>query len=47
MASTENTTPTGTTMKDSALMRWTVLVIISFLFFATYWFQDVFSPWRG
>jgi len=32
------------TMKDSKLMRWSMLVMISVLFFATYWFQDVFSP---
>ena len=32
------------TLKDSAVMRWFVLVLISVLFFATYWFQDVFSP---
>lgn len=25
-------------------MRWAILVLISFLFFATYYFQDVFSP---
>jgi len=37
-------TPQQRTMKDSKLMRWTVLVLVSFLFFATYWFQDVFSP---
>lgn len=37
----------GKTLKDSALIRWTVLIIISFLFFATYWFQDVFSPLAG
>ncbi len=35
------------TLKDSKLMRWTMLVLVSFLFFATYWFQDVFSPLKG
>ncbi len=32
------------TSRDSKLMRWSMLVMISVLFFATYWFQDVFSP---
>jgi MFS family permease len=32
------------TSRDSKLMRWSMLVLISVLFFATYWFQDVFSP---
>jgi len=37
----------ATTLKDSKLMRWSMLVLISFLFFATYWFQDVFSPLKN
>ena len=32
------------TARDSKLMRWSMLVMVSLLFFATYWFQDVFSP---
>jgi MFS family permease len=32
------------TSRDSKLMRWCMLVLVSVLFFATYWFQDVFSP---
>lgn len=32
------------TLKDSKATRWTMLVLVSILFFATYWFQDVFSP---
>lgn len=31
------------TLRDSKLMRWTVLVLISGLLFATYWFYDFFS----
>ncbi|MFH1530606.1 MAG: MFS transporter [Pseudomonadota bacterium] len=31
------------TLRDSAAMRWTVMVMISVLMFATYWFQDFFS----
>jgi MFS family permease len=31
------------TLKDSAAMRWTVMVMVSVLMFATYWFQDFFS----
>ena len=31
------------TLKDSAAMRWTVMVMVSMLMFATYWFQDFFS----
>lgn len=31
------------TLKDSAAMRWTVLVMVSGLMFATYWFQDFLS----
>jgi MFS family permease len=31
------------TLKDSASMRWGVLLLISGLMFATYWFQDMFS----
>jgi len=36
--------PATTTSRDSKLMRWSMLVMVSLLFFATYWFQDVFSP---
>ncbi len=36
-------TPKTLTLKDSFFMRWSVLVLISLLFFATYWFQDVFG----
>lgn len=32
------------TLRDSAAARWTVLVLISGIFFATYWFYDFFSP---
>jgi MFS family permease len=32
------------TLRDSALVRWIVLVLISGIFFATYWFYDFFSP---
>ena len=31
------------TLRDSAPMRWLVLVLISMLIFATYWFQDFFG----
>jgi len=31
------------TLRDSAPMRWFILVLISILMFATYWFQDFFS----
>ncbi|OQX96737.1 hypothetical protein B6I21_00155 [candidate division KSB1 bacterium 4572_119] len=31
------------TLKDSIAMRWFILVIISALMFATYWFQDFYS----
>jgi MFS family permease len=32
------------TLRDSAAMRWAVLVLISGMLFATYWFYDFFSP---
>ncbi len=32
------------TLKDSALMRWLMLILISGMMFATYWFYDFFSP---
>lgn len=32
------------TLRDSAAMRWFVLVLISGIMFATYWFYDFFSP---
>ncbi|PLX16551.1 MAG: MFS transporter, partial [Marinilabiliales bacterium] len=31
------------TLKDSAAVRWVVLILISGLTFGTYWFQDFFS----
>jgi MFS family permease len=34
------------TLKDSAAIRWLVLILISGLMFSTYWFQDFFSPLR-
>lgn len=35
------------TLKDSALIRFTVLIMISALMFATYWFQDCLGPLKG
>ncbi|MCK4466539.1 MAG: MFS transporter, partial [Bacteroidales bacterium] len=35
------------TLRDSAAARWTVLVLISLLMFATYWFQDFYSGLKG
>jgi MFS family permease len=35
------------TLKDSAAMRWLVLVLISMLTFSTYWFQDFYSGLKG
>ncbi|MFH2007562.1 MAG: MFS transporter [bacterium] len=32
------------TLRDSAAMRWAMLVLISGMMFATYWFYDFFSP---
>ena len=32
------------TLKDSAAMRWLVLILVSGMMFATYWFYDFFSP---
>ena len=34
-------------LNDSAALRWTVLVLISGLMFATYWFQDFYSGLKG
>jgi len=34
-------------LRDSAALRWLVLVLISGLMFATYWFQDFFSGLKG
>ncbi len=34
------------TLRDSAGMRWFILVLISSLMFSTYYFQDFFSPLR-
>ncbi len=35
------------TLRDSAAARWLVLVLVSMLMFATYWFQDFFSGLKG
>ncbi len=35
------------TLKDSAAVRWLVLVIISMFMFGTYWFQDFMSGLKG
>ena len=35
------------TLRDSAALRWLVLVLISGLMFATYWYQDFFSGLKG
>jgi MFS family permease len=35
------------TLRDSIALRWTVLVLLSALMFATYWFQDFFSGLKG
>jgi MFS family permease len=35
------------TLRDSAAMRWLVMVLISMLTFATYWFQDFYSGLKG
>jgi MFS family permease len=35
------------TLRDSAALRWMVLVLLSALIFATYWFQDFFSGLKG
>jgi len=35
------------TLRDSAPMRWLMLVMISMLIFATYWFQDFFGGLKG
>jgi len=35
------------TMRDSAAMRWVVLILISGLTFSTYWFQDFMSGLKG
>jgi len=34
------------TLKDSAAIRWLMLVLVSSLMFSTYYFQDFFSPLR-
>ncbi len=31
------------TLKDSPLMRWFIMVLVSGLTFSTYWFQDFYS----
>lgn len=38
---------TTKTLSDSAALRWVVLVLLSALMFATYWFQDFFSGLKG
>jgi len=38
---------TKKTLRDSAAMRWAMLVMISMLIFATYWFQDFFGGLKG
>lgn len=38
---------TKKTLRDSAAMRWGMLVMISMLIFATYWFQDFFGGLKG
>lgn len=35
------------TIKDSAAMRWLVLILISGLIFSTYWFQDFYGGLKG
>lgn len=35
------------TLRDSATMRWVVLVLISGLTFGTYWFNDCMGPLKG
>jgi MFS family permease len=35
------------TMRDSIALRWIVLILLSALMFATYWFQDFFSGLKG
>ncbi len=35
------------TLRDSVVLRWVVLVLISSLMFSTYWFQDFFSGLKG
>ncbi len=35
------------TIKDSAAMRWFVLILVSGLMLATYWFQDFFGSLKG
>jgi len=35
------------TMQDNVAIRWIVLVLLSALMFATYWFQDFFSGLKG
>jgi len=35
------------TLRDSAPMRWLMLVLVSMLMFSTYWFQDFFGGLKG
>ncbi len=35
------------TLRESSALRWLVLVLLSALMFATYWFQDFFSGLKG
>jgi MFS family permease len=38
---------TQKTLKDNAAMRWLVLVLVSGMFFSTYWFYDFMGPLKG
>ena len=35
------------TLRDSAAMRWFMLLLLSALMFATYWFQDFYGGLKG
>jgi MFS family permease len=38
---------TQKTLRDSAAMRWAMLILLSALMFATYWFQDFYGGLKG
>lgn len=38
---------TQKTLRDSAAMRWAMLILLSALMFATYWFQDFYGGIKG
>lgn len=38
---------TQKTLRDSAAMRWLMLILLSALMFATYWFQDFYGGLKG